>query len=86
MPCEHESFIAETRVGKTAATAEITRWAVDLRVRCAECSMLFRFVGTPERSPDGISARLPIDPAYLVEDGDPAMISLGPNEPVVGSA
>lgn len=78
--CQHERF--EARVDTTRLTSApggpVTGYTADVRIRCAQCGMPFRFLGLkPGASPtqpmvsvDATEARLPIAPA----DSTPSML------------
>lgn len=70
--CPHACFAASvemTRLAKVAGGPP-TGYAADVRVRCADCGLPFRFVGLgsgvssrePRVSPDGTELRAPMVP------------------------
>ncbi len=75
--CKHESFDAEVTVRRLlgSASAIVEAYGADVRINCADCGKLFRFVGVevglsgtePSMSADGLELRVPIVP----EDGLP---------------
>ena len=67
MPCEHEDFEASVDVTRLTDTK---RFAADVRIRCRQCGLPFRFIGLPcgsdlngaAVSVDGTEARLAVAP------------------------
>lgn len=68
MACEHKEFLAHVTVNRLEDSG---RFNADIRVRCTECGMAFRFLGLKPGldldgaavSADGLEARLAIAPA-----------------------
>lgn len=66
-PCEHKDFTAHVEVNRLE---DISSFAADVRITCAECGTRFRFLGLPGGlniegatvSFDGTEARLAIEP------------------------
>jgi len=56
--CPHENFAADVEVNRLAGKdgAEITGYAADIRVWCADCDERFRWIGVPA----GLSPREPM--------------------------
>lgn len=48
-PCEHENFACECDVNRLSSKegGPINRYMMDVRVRCADCGLSFRFIGLP---------------------------------------
>lgn len=73
MTCAHENFAVEADVNRlsTEDGGPITRYELDVRVKCTDCGKPFRFLGLPMGldlsgaavSVDGKEARLAIYPA-----------------------
>jgi hypothetical protein len=71
-PCEHRRFGASVEVSRLSDTEEgpVTHYAADIRIRCDECGLPFRFIGVPGGlAPDqpttslaGDELRAPIEP------------------------
>lgn len=67
MACEHKDFAAEVDVHRLEDSG---RFQADVRIKCTECGLPFRFIGLPAGldlngaavSPDGTEARLAIGP------------------------
>lgn len=72
MTCEHESFEADVAVARMPSVegGPIKRYQADVRIKCAQCGLPFRFIGLPAGcdlngaavSIDGTEARLAIAP------------------------
>lgn len=75
--CKHERFAASVDVSRLSETESgpITGYTADVRIKCAECGLRFRFVGiecgnslfAPKVSVDATELRAPIEPAYVQE-------------------
>lgn len=75
--CPHMNFKADVRVGRLTDTegGRVTGYAADVRVRCVDCDLPFRFRGLaagshyaePRVSIDGTELRAPLEPAYVTE-------------------
>lgn len=69
--CEHKQFAAEVDVARLEDSG---RFNADVRIKCADCGMPFRFVGLPcgldlngaAVSIDGTEARMAIAPRHEV--------------------
>ena len=76
MPCQHENFRANVKVGCLCREegAPITGYTADVTISCAGCGLPFRFIGVaagnhhsePRVSVDGTELRAPIEPAEHV--------------------
>ena len=68
--CEHLNFAAEVNVNRIVDKG---RFSADVRIRCAECGMPFRFIGasagySPDRptvNVDGTTLCAPIEPEIV---------------------
>lgn len=66
-PCQHKAFFCDCTVNRLE---DVGRFNVDVRVRCEQCGVPFRFIGLPCGSDlngaavsiDGTEARLAIAP------------------------
>lgn len=96
--CEHNDFTVEVDVNRLPAVegGPIERYSADVRIKCAECGVPFRFLGLPAgldltgaaTSVDGEEARLAILPrgqVLSVIDGAPQgfTIKRQPGDPPV---
>lgn len=73
MACEHMNFQAQVNVGRLSEIegGPITGYKADVKVKCADCGLAFRFVGVPAGSHyaeprvsvDGTELRAPLEPA-----------------------
>lgn len=72
MKCDHKNHIAEVDVNHIA---DINRWQADVRIRCAECGLPFRFIGLP--------AGLDLNGAAVSVDATEARLSIAPQGEVV---
>lgn len=71
--CEHSNFQGSVSVTRLTADEDgpVTGYTTDIRVRCNDCGMPFKFVGLPGGSSrsapttswDGADLRAPIEPA-----------------------
>ncbi len=72
MNCEHMNFRGEVDVHRLCPTEDTpaTRFTTDLRVKCSDCGMPFRFLGSrfgvdpkePTLSVDSLELRIPMYP------------------------
>lgn len=73
MSCKHENFAANVQVNRLQRKEGIDdgmRFNADIRIKCADCDLSFRFIGLPAGvdlngaavSIDGTEARLAIAP------------------------
>lgn len=72
MSCEHENFTADVVVARMPSKegGPIERYSADVRIKCDQCGLPFRFIGLPcgidlngaAVSIDGTEARLAIAP------------------------
>jgi hypothetical protein len=70
--CEHHNFTADVTVNRLPAKegGPVERYSADVRVKCLDCGLPFRFIGLPAGvdlngaavSIDGTEARLAIAP------------------------
>lgn len=75
--CQHKQFCASVEVGRLSKNENgpITGYTADVRIKCAECGLPFRFIGiecgsspfAPKVSVDATELRAPIEPAYVQE-------------------
>lgn len=75
--CVHMNFSADCQVARLSKEdgGPITGYTLDVRVKCAECGLPFRFMGLPfgshyaepRLSADSEELRAPIEPAYTKE-------------------
>jgi hypothetical protein len=83
--CQHENFICDCDVSRISSTegGPINRYSLDVRVRCVDCNLPFRFIGLPTgldlngaaTSMDATEGRFAIAPkgqviSQLDRDGD----------------
>ena len=71
--CEHMNFDASVGVGRLSHDegGPITGYTADIKVRCRDCGLPFRFIGIaagnhfaePRVSVDGTELRAPLEPA-----------------------
>ena len=71
------NFSAQVNVGRLSENegGHITGYAADIRIKCAECGLPFRFMGLecgnsryePKVSVDATELRAPIEPEYARE-------------------
>jgi hypothetical protein len=71
--CKHENFQCEARIGRLSHEegGPITGYTAEIRVKCTECGLPFRFIGlaagshyaSPTVSIDGEELHAPIEPA-----------------------
>lgn len=49
MSCEHTNFAAEVDVNRLHRDESklIHRYQADIRIKCADCGLMFRFIGLP---------------------------------------
>lgn len=72
--CEHLNFGADCRVGRLTDKegGAVTGYTIDVKVKCKECGLPFRFLGLPHGysfvepsvSADGTELRAPIEPTF----------------------
>jgi hypothetical protein len=77
MRCQHFKFEARVDVGRLSEKdgGPVTGYTADVRIKCAECGLPFRFIGAPfgysrtepMLSVDGLEMRAPIEPAHVPE-------------------
>jgi hypothetical protein len=74
--CEHMRFLSEAKVTRlTDKDGLITGYTVDIRIKCDDCGLPFRFLGLaagshyaePRTSVDATELRAPLEPAYVTE-------------------
>ncbi len=75
--CEHMNFVADVKVARLSDQdgGPITAYSSEIRIRCAECGLPFRFLGLPAGSHyaeprvsvDATELRAPLEPAYVAE-------------------
>jgi len=75
--CTHESFQAQVDVNRLSAVegGRVTGYNADIRIKCAQCGLAFRFLGLkagshyaePRVSVDAEELRAPIEPVYVTE-------------------
>ena len=75
--CVHMNFSAVDRVARLTDgdNGPVTGYTMDVRVKCADCGLPFRFMGLPfgshysepRLSADSEELRAPIEPAYTKE-------------------
>lgn len=76
--CKHMKFAAQVDVGRLTGSKEgspVTGYTADIRIKCAECGLPFRFIGLdcgdsqhePKVSVDATELRAPIEPEYVPE-------------------
>jgi hypothetical protein len=70
--CKHESFVCEVDVNRLE---DEHRFQADVRVRCAQCSVPFRFIGLP--------AGLDLNGAAVSVDGTEGRFAIAPKGEVV---
>ena len=73
MACQHENFQCDCQIGRLLHKdgGAVTGYTADIKVKCVDCGVSFRFVGLPAGnhhseprvSVDGIELRAPIEPA-----------------------
>ena len=73
-PCEHMRFLSEAKVMRLTDNGGIvTGYTVDIRIKCDDCGLPFRFLGLeagshyaePRVSVDALELRAPLEPAYV---------------------
>ena len=83
MSCEHEHFLSEANVTRlTDRSGVVTGYTVDIRIKCEDCGLPFRFLGLgagshyaePRVSVDALELRAPLEPAYVTEILGKAMV------------
>lgn len=75
--CKHEKFEAAVDVARLSheENGAITGYGADIKIRCAQCGIPFRFMGVrhgysrfdPRINVDGTELRAPLEPAYVPE-------------------
>lgn len=77
MNCEHENFAAEVDVYRLPEKkgGPIKRYCADVRIKCAECGLPFRFIGLP--------AGLDLNGAATSIDATEARLAIAPKGEVV---
>ena len=76
-PCEHMRFLSKAKVIRlTDNSGVVTGYTVDIRIKCDDCGLPFRFLGLaagihdavydePRVSVDALVLRAPLEPAYV---------------------
>lgn len=72
MNCKHESFACEVNVNRLE---DVSRFTADVRIRCNQCGVPFRFIGLP--------AGVDINGAAVSVDGCEARLAVAPKGEVV---
>ena len=77
--CKHENFLADVQVNRLPETegGPVKRYCADVRIKCTDCDLPFRFIGLPAgldlngaaTSIDATEARLAIAPKGEVVSG-----------------
>lgn len=75
--CLHENFACECDVNRLSSTegGPINRFTMDVRVKCADCGLSFRFIGLP--------AGLDLNGAAVSVDGCEGRFAIAPKGQVV---
>src|SRR5262249_3850714 len=75
--CEHEDFEAQVDVARMPAQegGPIRRYMADVRVKCAQCGLPFRFIGLP--------AGLDLNGACVSVDATEAHLAIAPKGEVL---
>lgn len=76
-PCPHENFMADVQVARmpTVEGGPIKRYMADVRVKCNDCGLPFRFIGLP--------AGLDLNGASVSIDATEARLAIAPKGEVV---
>lgn len=72
MTCEHREFDAFVEVNRIE---DVGRFSADLRIRCRECGIPFRFIGLP--------AGVDLNGAAVSVDATEARLAIAPKDEVV---
>ena len=75
--CKHENFACECDVARLSEKEDrpITRYSMDVRVRCADCGLPFRFIGLP--------TGLDLNGASVSVDGTEGRFAIAPRGQVI---
>lgn len=75
-PCEHNNFLADVDVNRLENKhGEIHRYQADVRIKCTECGLPFRFIGLP--------AGMDLNGAAVSIDGQEARLAIAPKGEVL---
>jgi hypothetical protein len=71
-PCEHENFMADVQVNRIPLRegGPIERYMADVRVKCNDCGLPFRFIGLP--------AGVDLNGASVSVDAEEARLAIAP--------
>ena len=75
--CEHLNFVAEVDVNRlsTKEDGRIDQYSADVRIKCAECDLPFRFIGLP--------AGLDLNGAATSVNAEEARLAIAPKGQVI---
>lgn len=77
MTCEHHNFAAEVDVNRLPEKegGPILRYSADVRIKCADCGLPFRFIGLP--------AGLDLNGAATSVNAEEARLAIAPKGQVI---
>lgn len=75
--CDHENFAAEVDVNRLPQKegGPVKRWCAEVRIKCADCELPFRFIGLP--------AGLDLNGAATSVNAEEARLAMAPKGQVI---